>query len=84
MLLLLCLLAVLVVPVLGVAQDTLNRGVLENPGGGKHYSGIGAISGWHCLEGRLTVSFNGGEQIPRPCRGSADRSVSYTASHGEE
>lgn len=64
MVILLCLLVVLVAPVLVHAQGTLDRGTLENPGDGKHYSGIGVISGWHCLGGRLTVSFNGDEQIP--------------------
>ena len=60
----LCTIFVLSAPVLVHAQGTLDRGSLENPGNGKHYSGIGVISGWHCLEGRLTVSFNGSEQIP--------------------
>lgn len=61
---LLSLLAVLVAPVLVHAQESLDKGVLENPGTGQHYSGIGVISGWHCLGGRLTVSFNGDEPIP--------------------
>lgn len=55
---LLCLLAVLVAPVLVHAQGTLDRGTLENPGDGQHYSGIGVISGWHCLEGRVSIIFN--------------------------
>ena len=38
--------------------------VLENPGNGQHYSGIGVISGWSCVEGRLTIRFNGGPLIP--------------------
>ncbi len=37
---------------------------LENPDNGKHYSGIGVISGWQCAEGRLTIRFNGGPLIP--------------------
>ncbi len=37
---------------------------LENPGNGKHYSGIGVISGWQCAEGRLTIRFNDGPLIP--------------------
>ena len=36
--------------------------LLENPGHGRLYSGIGVISGWKCeAEGDLTVRFNGGE-----------------------
>ena len=39
--------------------------LLENPGEGRLYSGIGVISGWKCdAEGDLTVRFNGGEPIP--------------------
>ena len=38
--------------------------VLENPGPGRLYSGIGVISGWKCEAGDLTVRFNGGERIP--------------------
>ena len=39
--------------------------VLENPGQGLSYSGIGVISGWKCeAAGPLTVRFNGGAPIP--------------------
>ena len=38
--------------------------VLENPTGGRLYSGIGVISGWKCQAGELTVRFNGGEPVP--------------------
>ena len=39
--------------------------VLENPGNGQHYSGIGVISGWKCeADGALTVRFNGGAPLP--------------------
>ena len=39
--------------------------VLENPGNGGLYSGIGVISGWKCeADGDLTVRFNGGEPVP--------------------
>ena len=39
--------------------------LLENPGNGRLYSGIGGISGWKCeADGDLTVRFNGGESIP--------------------
>ena len=39
---------------------------LENPGGGRLYSGIGVISGWKCeAEGDLTIVFNNdGQHIP--------------------
>ena len=38
--------------------------VLENPTGGRLYSGIGVISGWKCEAGELTIRFNGGGDIP--------------------
>ena len=39
--------------------------MLENPGNGSFYSGIGVISGWKCsANGQLTVRFNGGSAIP--------------------
>ena len=39
--------------------------LLENPGVGQLYSGIGVISGWKCeAAGPLTVRFNGGEPVP--------------------
>ena len=38
--------------------------VLENPGNGSFYSGIGVISGWKCTaNGPLTVRFNGGAPL---------------------
>ena len=39
--------------------------VLENPGNGLNYSGIGVISGWKCeANGPLTVRFDGGDPLP--------------------
>ena len=53
----------LVVVVLAAAPSA--AALLENPGHGRLYSGIGVISGWKCeAEGDLTVRFNGGEPIP--------------------
>ncbi len=38
---------------------------LENPGQGRHYSGIGVISGWACdVQGTLTIRFDDGTLIP--------------------
>ena len=52
----------LLIPPLVQAQQ--QGTTLENPGNGKHYSGIGVISGWQCAEGRLTIRFNDGPLIP--------------------
>ncbi len=38
---------------------------LENPGQGRHYSGIGVISGWSCdVQGTLTIRFDERPPIP--------------------
>ena len=52
--------------VLWAAGSTLaHAAVLENPGNGRLYSGIGVISGWKCeADGDLTVRFNDGESTP--------------------
>ena len=47
-----------------LASSLARAAVLENPGNGQHYSGIGVISGWACEAEEVAVSFNGGPLIP--------------------
>ena len=47
-----------------LASSLVHAAVLENPGNGQHYSGIGVISGWKCAAGQLTVRFNDGGVVP--------------------
>ena len=47
-----------------LARSLAYSAVLENPGNGQHYSGIGVISGWSCVEGRMTIRFDDEPPIP--------------------
>jgi hypothetical protein len=47
-----------------VATRAAAQGVLEIPRQNSFQSGIGIVSGWKCTAGAITVSFNGGPQIP--------------------
>ena len=51
-------LVVALAPAFAVAQ-----GVLEIPRAASHESGIGLISGWHCMAQRIEVSIDGGPRI---------------------